>query len=154
MKMHRRIVQVLLSAALTLLALGAHAEYLLMARSTQGFPETMLALQTSLKEHGYTISRVQRVDIGLTSSGFETDKYRIVFFGKTDEQRALVDKYPHLIPYLPLKMTLFAEDNETVVVTEDYTRLIELATDEELANQFMRWRNDVLSILDELRHIE
>lgn len=154
MKMPRRIVQGLLFAAMLLGTFSARAEYLLMARSTQGFPETMLTLQTSLKEHGYTISRVQRVDIGLTSSGFETDKYRIVFFGKTGEQRALVDKYPHLIPYLPLKMTLFAEGNETIIVTEDYTRLNELATDEELANLFMRWRNDVLSILDELRNVQ
>ena len=89
--------------------LQAGNDRLLMMRSSQSFPETMLALQRTLGEYGYTISRVQRVDIGLTSSGFETDKYRIVFFGKPEEVRQLSEKHPQLIPYLPLKITLFAE---------------------------------------------
>jgi uncharacterized protein (DUF302 family) len=153
MSVFRRLLP-LFGLCLLLGAAPVSAEYLLMARSKQGFPETMLALQTVIKEHGYTISRVQRVDIGLTSSGFETDKYRIVFFGKPDEQRHLVRDYPQMIPYLPLKVTLFAEESETVLVSTDYTRLNELATTEELANLFMRWRNDVLSIMQELREAQ
>ena len=151
MSRYPRMIRSLVLALLLLAAVPAQAEYLIMARSTQSFPETMLALQTSLKEHGYTVSRVQRVDIGLTSSGFETDKYRIVFFGKPEEQRRIAAEYPQMIPYLPLKITLFAEEDETVLVTTDYTRLPELATDTKLGNQFMRWRNDINSILSEIR---
>lgn len=139
------------AALLLLSSLGASAEELLMARSPRDFPEAMLALQTAITEHGYVVSRVQRVDIGLTGSGFQTDKYRVVFFGKPEEMRSLSAKYPQLIPYLPLHMTIFAEQAETLVVMEDPQRLQALVTDPDMAYQFRRWRNDALSILDELR---
>ena len=58
------------------------ADDLLMVRTQQTFPEAMLTLQTSVKDHGYEVTRVQRIDIGLTGMGYKTDKYRIVFVGK------------------------------------------------------------------------
>ena len=60
---------------------------LIMARSHEKFPEAMLTLQESIAAHGYTVSRVQRIDIGLTGMGYKTDKYRIVFAGKIDYPR-------------------------------------------------------------------
>ena len=132
------------------LAVGAE-ERLLMMRSTQSFPETMLALQKTLGEYGYTVSRVQRVDIGLTSSGFQTDKYRIVFFGKPEEIRSLTKAHPELIPYLPLKMTIFAEQDETLLVALDPTALHEVVPTEEFRYRLQRWKNDILAIMDELR---
>jgi uncharacterized protein (DUF302 family) len=149
----KRLTQSL--TALLLLAvtlpLQAGNDQLLMMRSVQGFPETMLALQKSLVEYGYTVSRVQRVDIGLTSSGFTTDKYRIVFFGKPEEVRHLTAAYPQLIPYLPLKITLFAEQDETLLTTFDPELLTTLAPDEAFRQQAMRWRSDIIAIFDELR---
>lgn len=125
--------------------------YLLMVRSSQTFPEAMLALQGAITEQGYTISRVQRVDIGLQASGYETDKYRIVFFGKPQQVRELSARHPHMIPYLPLKMTIFAEGEQTIIVTEDMTRLAELATSPELEAIFAQWRTDIQAMLAKLR---
>lgn len=142
-----------LGIALMLLASlvqGAEAR-LLMMRSTQSFPETMLALQQTLGEYGYTISRVQRVDIGLTGSGFKTDKYRIVFFGNPEEIRSLTAAHPQLIPYLPLKMTLFAEQEETLLVALDPTALYEVVPTEEFRYRLQRWKNDIQAVMDELR---
>ncbi|MEK7797111.1 MAG: DUF302 domain-containing protein, partial [Pseudomonadota bacterium] len=51
-----------------LLAAPAQADELLMARVERSFPEAMNALQQSIQDHGYKVTRVQRVDIGLTSS--------------------------------------------------------------------------------------
>lgn len=126
-------------------------DQLLLMRSKQDFPETMLLLQKSIAEYGYTVSRVQRVDIGLTGSGFNTAEYRIVFFGKPQEIRRLTARYPQLIPYLPLKITLFAEQDETLLTTFDPTLLTDLAADEEFRSQAMRWRSDIIAIFDELR---
>ena len=140
-----------LVSLILLVGMNAHAEDLLMVRSPHSFPEAMLALQSAIDGHGYTLSRVQRVDIGLTGSGFVTDKYRVVFFGKIDEIRTLTTRYPQLIPYLPLHMPIFAEDEETLVVMEDPARLAQVVTDPEAAAQFRRWHNDALSIFDELR---
>lgn len=148
----RKIMQ-LITALLLITAppLQAGNDELLMMRSSQSFPETMLALQKKIGEYGYTVSRVQRVDIGLTTSGFATDKYRIVFFGKPEEVRHLSSRYPQLIPYLPLKVTIFAEQEETLLTTFDPTLLTDLAADEEFRSQAMRWRNDIIAIFDELR---
>jgi uncharacterized protein (DUF302 family) len=142
-------------AALLLLAitlpLQASNDQLLMMRSTQSFPETMLALQRVIGEYGYTVARVQRVDVGLTTSGFTTDKYRIVFFAKPEEVRSLSATYPQLIPYLPLKITLFAEQDETLLITFDPELLTALAPDDRFRQQAMRWRSDIIAMFDELR---
>lgn len=132
-------------------AVHAAEERLLMMRSTQSFPETMLALQKSLGEYGYTVSRVQRVDIGLTGSGFQTDRYRIVFFGRPEEMRELTAAHPELIPYMPLSMTLLAEEDETLLVAIDPTALHDVVPTEAFGHRVQRWRNDILSIMDELR---
>lgn len=150
MKTLLRLLTLALALSLSSQA-SAQQENLLMMRSSQSFPETMLGLQKTLGEYGYTVSRVQRVDIGLTTSGFKTDKYRVVFFGKPEEIRALSQKYPQLIPYLPLKMTIFAEQDETLIVAMDPLILDGLSDDEAFHNQLMRWKNDFLSIMDELR---
>lgn len=148
-KLYQSLTALLLLVLSTQLYAGN--DQLLMMRSTQSFPETMLSLQKAITEYGYTVSRVQRVDIGLTSSGFETDKYRIVFFGKPKEIRDLSARYPQLIPYLPLKITLFAERDETLLTTFDPGLLSSLASDDNFRQQAMRWRNDIVAIFDELR---
>lgn len=146
-------VRLLFSLLLLLLSLPLQAgsDQMIMMRSSQSFPETMLALQRVLGEYGYTVSRVQRVDIGLTASGFTTDKYRIVFFGKPQEIRQLSARYPQLIPYLPLKITLFAEQEETLITTFDPTLLAMMINDDTFRHQAMRWRSDIIAIFDELR---
>lgn len=105
--------------ALTFISTISFAEDLIMQRVKQSFPETMVSLQSAIKKVGYKISRVQRVDIGLTKSGFKTDKYRVVFFGKADEVNLLTRKYPDISPLLPLKISIFAENNETILVSNN-----------------------------------
>ena len=122
------------------------ASNLIMARSHEKFPEAMLTLQTSIKEHGYTVARVQRIDIGLTGMGFKTDKYRVVFVGKKDEIQYLTKKYPELTPYMPPKVSIFAEDEDTVVVTVNPAVYKDMIDDEEDRRIFDRWENDVYSV--------
>lgn len=148
------LLAVLAAAVLMLGARCGAAEELLMVRSAHSFPEAMLALQASISDHGYTLSRVQRVDIGLTRSGFQTDKYRVIFFGKPDEIRSLTSEYPQLIPYLPMKMTIFAENEQTVVVAADPALYEALVPDQSALFLFRRWKSDILSIMDDLREEE
>lgn len=122
------------------------ASDLIMARSKEKFPEAMLTLQTSVKEHGYTVARVQRIDIGLTGMGYKTDKYRVVFVGKADEIRYLTRKYPDLTAYLPPKVSIFAEEGDTVVVTANPYIYKEMVDDEKDKLIFDRWENDIYSV--------
>lgn len=127
---------------------------LLMVRTKQTFPEAMLTLQTSVKEHGYAITRVQRIDIGLTGMGYKTDKYRVVFVGKPDEIQYLIDKYPVLAAYLPPQISIFAEGGETVLVTANPMIYAEMITEEADKVLFQRWESDVYSVFDDIRDAE
>jgi uncharacterized protein (DUF302 family) len=147
-----RLIAVAGLATLLGLAGAAPAEELIMVRSPRPFAEAINALQIAIEEHGYKVQRIQRVDVGLTQSGFKTDAYRLVFFGKPDELRALADAHPELLPYLPLKIVIFAEENTTLALTNNPALLGTFFTDTALAVHFRRWEKDVRSILDHLTH--
>ncbi|MFW2373188.1 MAG: DUF302 domain-containing protein [Gammaproteobacteria bacterium] len=127
---------------------------LIMARSSQPFPETMSSLQEAIKHQDYTLSRVQRVDIGLTARGLKTDKYRVVFFGKTDEIHRLAKDYPELIPYIPLKIAIFAEADETLLTTTNPMVLADLFPDPELKSTFRQWHKDITKIINSVQNSE
>jgi uncharacterized protein (DUF302 family) len=122
------------------------AEEMIMIRSVLPFPEAMLALQESIAAHGYTVSRVQRIDVGLTGMGYKTDKYRIVFAGKIDEIRQLTARSPELTPYLPPKVSIFAEGEQTILVTINPRIYAEIAGDVIDPVIFDRWESDLRSI--------
>ena len=132
----------------------AWAQDLFMVRTSLAFPEAMALLQQTIKERGYDVSRVQRVDIGLTKSGFKTDKYRIVFFGKLSDVRELSDQYPELIPYLPLQIAIFAENDETLLLASSFQHLRPFYSSPSLRARFDRWEGDLRAILEEVRNAE
>jgi len=94
---------------------------------------------------------VQRVDIGLSKSGFKTDRYRLVFFGKGSEIETLRKKYPSLIPYLPLKIVIFAEAEETLLVALNPKQLMRMYREPLLQSIFSRWQQDVINIMRVVR---
>lgn len=134
----------------TLATPAAMASPLFMARVPQTFPETMLELQEAIRNHGYTVSRVQRVDIGLTKSGYKTDKYRVVFYGKPEEIKAIINSHPDMIAYLPLKIAIFAEESETLLVAINPQHLVTSST-QIRDNTLKRWQQDLESIFDQMR---
>lgn len=147
------MIKIIISFLFLFFTITSHAEELMMARTKQTFPEAMLKLQETIREFGYTISRVQRIDIGLTKSGYATDKYRIVFFGTDKEISLISKKYPHLIPYIPWKIAIFAEQQDTLLVTADPTQF----SDEKYPGAdiyLSKWKKDLQKILNILRESE
>jgi uncharacterized protein (DUF302 family) len=142
--------RILLPLMLFMLAATVRAEELIMVRAPRSFPEAMTALQQSIQDHGYQLARVQRVDVGLTSSGFKTAEYRVVFFGKTKEMQELAADHPELMPYLPLKIVIFAEGESTLVLTNSPVVLGTFFKDAALQRRFQHWEKDVRSILDQV----
>ena len=133
---------------------NAVASDLIMARSPLSFSEAMTNLQVSLREHGYTVARVQRIDVGLTGMGYKTDMYRVVFVGKADEIKYLTNKYPQMIPYLPPKVSIFAEGEDTLLVTANPLTFAQMIDDEKDRIIFQRWESDVYSVFDDFRSAE
>lgn len=145
------------SVVLTILLLVSPlivAKDLYMVRSALSFPEAMSLLQETIGQHGYKVSRVQRVDIGLTTFGYRTDKYRVVFYGKPDEIRQLSGRYSSLVPYIPLKIAIFAEGNETILLASGFDHLRTTYDQPELHRYFDRWEADVQTILEYVRVAE
>jgi len=130
------------------------AEELFMVRSQLAFPEAMTVLQQTIRENGYQVSRVQRIDIGLTRSGYKTDKYRVVFFGDLEEIRKLSDQHPELIAYLPLKIAIFAENDETILLSSSFKHLRTFYTTTDLLASFDHWETDIQRILERVRTAE
>jgi len=130
------------------------AQDLFMVRSQLSFPEAMLVLQQSINESSYRLSRVQRVDIGLTKSGYKTDKYRVVFFGDLDELHEVSDQHPELIAYLPLKISIFAESGETLLMAASFKHLRPFYSSPDLQLQFDRWESAIREILERVRVAE
>ena len=150
---HTNLAKIILSFSLLLFISTSQAEQLIMARTKQSFPEAMSKLQETLLDFKYTISRVQRIDIGLTSSGYKTDKYRIVFFGTEKEIATISKKYPHLVPYIPWKIAIFAEEEETLLMSANPMELSDnkyAAADKYLS----RWKKDIEKIFQILRESE
>ena len=147
-------MRTVIAALLALLSQLVCAKDLYMVRSAMSFPEAMSVLQETIGQHGYKVSRVQRVDIGLTTFGYQTDKYRVVFFGKLDEIRELSARYTSLVPYVPLKIAIFAEGTETILLASSFEHLRSSYQDPELRRYFDRWEADIQTILEYVRVAE
>ncbi|MFA7241824.1 MAG: DUF302 domain-containing protein [Sulfuricellaceae bacterium] len=129
----------------------AAADQLLMFRAPQSYPEAMSALQAAISARGYKTTRVQNIDVGITKTGHTIDYYKVLFYGKPDEVAHISREHPELIPYLPLNIVMFAEDTDTVVVTNRPGMLADFFPDPELKPMFMRWEKDLVEIFDEVR---
>lgn len=130
---------------------NASADGLIMARSGKNFEDAMNTLQATITSHGYKVTRVQRVEVGLEAKGYKTDRYRIVFYGKPGEIEMLAGKYPKLIPYLPQTIVIFAEEENTIITAAHPALLEQMYPDPELKPIFGRWEKDLLGMMDDLR---
>ena len=133
------------------LSAPALAEDLLMARADNQFPEAMTLLQSAISSRGYKITRLQEVNENLAKRDFRSDMYRVVYFGKYEEVKAVAAKYPQMIPFLPLNITIFAEGDQTILVASHPKILAQFFPDPELKPLFDRWEADMIAIMDEVR---
>ncbi len=125
------------------------ADELLMVRAERPFSDAISDLQIAIQNHGYQVARIQRVDVGLVSGGYTTAEYRLVFFGKPAEMHEIEDRHPELLPYLPLKIVIFAEGDTTLALAYNPSILQTFFKIDPLQPRFKRWEKDIRSILDQ-----
>jgi uncharacterized protein (DUF302 family) len=142
--------KILLGCLFLVLALPVYANELMMVKIYQDFPETMSSLQAVIKKHGYQVSRVQRVDVGLEAMGYKTDRYRIVFFGKLDEINAITSKYPNMFAYLPLSIALIAENGTTNLASVNPEIYFEDVEDVQSKVLLTNWSKDIALIFEDV----
>lgn len=122
-----------------------------MARINMAFPEAMSNLQETIKHFDYKVSRVQRVDIGLTKSGYKTDRYRVVFFGRAAEIAKVKQRAPELLTFLPLRIAIYAEGGETLLIAADPTEYLSFIKDKETRALLAAWKKDIAAIMEAMR---
>ena len=150
---YNKLTSIAIGLCLSIFIINSQAENLMMTRTQQTFPEAMLNLQETIVKFNYKISRVQRIDIGLTKSGYQTDKYRIVFFANEKEVAIISKKFPHLISDIPWKIAIFEEQQDTLLVTADPMEFSN--KDYPGADKYLlKWKKDLRKILDILQQSE
>lgn len=147
------MIRVLLLAAALLSAAAplAHADSMIMGRVAMKAELVLEYVKSSVEEHGYTIAHLQLCDGGMTDFGYQTDFYRVVFFGKIDEVRMIAAEYPELVSYLPLKIAVIAEKDETLLTVLNPEALAPFFDDERIQIQLGRWQSDLISIFEDVR---
>ncbi len=151
------IKQVLVSIVVFLLLSAvsqANEQRLFMVRSNIPFDVAMERVQSILNSYEYEVAHTQRCDGGLADFGYQTDFYRVLFWGKYQEVHELSEKFPEIVPFLPLKFLVFAENDETVFIALNPAMLAEYYSSPELKLQLMRWKNDIESVMNELREYQ
>ena len=132
----------------------AQADEMLIVRSSQNFEDAMSTLQAAIKDQGYKVTKVQRVDVGLEAKGYKTDHYRVVFYGKPGEVETLAARHPDLVPYLPLSIAIFAEEGNTILTTARPGLLKQFYPDVALKPVFERWEKDLEKIFATVRETQ
>ena len=112
-------------------------------------------LKSALEKRGYAIAHTQKCDGGMHSFGYTTDFYRSIFFGKGAEAREISKAHPDFVSYIPLKMTVVAEREETVMSIVNPHVFDRFYPDDPMMLQhFNNWHHDILSIFSDLRAAE
>ena len=144
-------MRALTAVALLLSAALCSADNMIMARVPMPAEIVFEYVKSSVEEHGYSVAHVQLCDGGMTDFGYKSDLYRVVFFGKVSEVRVISERYPELVAYLPLKIAIIAEAEETLLTALNPETLAPFFADQALQIQLGRWHSDLVSILSDVR---
>ena len=124
---------------------------LLIERVNAKFSYAWLALSKSIKAHKYKSAYLQRCDFALNERHYKSDKYRILFYGNYDEMKPLSHKYPELVPYFPLKVTVMEEGKHTLMIATPPLTLMPLVETNEERMMILRWNEDMKSIFKQVK---
>ncbi len=131
---------------------ASNGDDIITVRSSSNFATTLVKVNELIDENDYKVTITQRCDFGLDEAGFKTDKYRIVFFGKLAEVRAISGKYPQLAPFLPLRIMVIAEDKQAIVASLNPALFLETVKDPELIKTINKWKMDIEKILAQVKN--
>ncbi len=133
-----------------LLALPAGAEQVYRAQREGDLVESMNELQSIIHAKGYQVMRVLPVDMGLENVGYEHEPYRIVFYGKAGLPDVM-RRYPELVAYLPLSITMHERQGVTGFVAISPLALVTEAAPPELMALLQAWDADMRAIFSGIK---
>lgn len=143
------VIMTLIVGALLNTPVLAEDDNIMMARTQQEFKHALDDIMKAIENQGYTVAHVQRCDGGMEAMGYQTDNYKVVFFGKLSEVRELSQKHDSLIPYFPFKAIVYKEGDETVLSILNPKHMQDLVPDDPaLSKHIKQWQQDFDLILE------
>jgi uncharacterized protein (DUF302 family) len=118
------------------------------AQINQPFADAVNSLQFAIQDAGYKVLRIQRVDFGLRASGYQSEPYRIVFYGRRDVADT-IERRPDLAVFLPLAITVYADRNKTHITAASPLTFAK-DTDTGVLNNAAEWDRDLRKIFKQL----
>jgi uncharacterized protein (DUF302 family) len=127
----------------------AHAdEIFLTAEKQSEYRAALDDLSIAITDLEYTIIKIQPVDKGLRKKGYETDNYKLVFFGDKKQMDRVLKANPEASVLLPLKIIIY-QDAEMVIASAPSLAMWKGVFGEELDHMIDSWQTDIQAILKE-----
>ena len=124
---------------------------MLLVRADHKFEDTLDIVKDVLHKNGFEVAHVQRCDGGLKHMGYNTDKYRIVFFGRLEEVREISKTHSELIPFLPFKLLVYAEGNQSIISIMNPENLKGTLKDKAFNRKLEEWKDEFVKILEQTK---
>ena len=78
----------------------------------------------------------------------------MVFYGRNDELEKIIALHPEMAPYLPLKIAVFAEESQTLLIANNPLNLQAFFAHPDMKPITERWARDLQTMLDKTRTAE
>ena len=119
---------------------------ILVADTDTEFMTAIDNLKDAIAAQGYTVAHVQKCDRGLTSMGYKSELYRVVFFGRHEEVQRISAEHPELIPFLPFKMLIHTNKGGSSLAIINPELLKTLTNDPWISEMSSKWHDDFVVI--------
>lgn len=126
------------------------AEDYLVASRQADYRVALDELSLAIVDKDYTVVKIQGVDKGLRSKGYELfEDYKLVFFSNKKLEREALALAPEFATLLPLKIILYQEGDRIVAVAPPLAPWRHAFSSARAQAALMRFENDTRGILDQ-----
>lgn len=119
----------------------------LLVRTSYSFDQAIDTAEQHLINKGYTVVFTQKCDNALGHYQYATDSYRVLMFSKLDFSRQWLPKYPEIAAFLPLRLAVFAEGDDTMLASYHPMDIAKGLNTPELNPFFEQWAQDIEAIM-------
>ena len=130
---------------------AAEAPSIVTTRIALPYDETLAELKAAIAQRGYKVAKLQRVGNALRKIEYETDDYAVIHFARLAENDRWISSHPELIAYLPLRFTLAAEGDDTLLIWLDPLLFDTLFAIPDLRAQAEIWSADMRWVAEKVR---
>jgi uncharacterized protein (DUF302 family) len=140
-----------IKVALLFLAFNSTAnDEFLTKKINANFNQTWYSLFAEVKQAKLKTAYLQRCDFALKQRKYKSDKYRILFFGEYEKMEYLSNKYPEIVPFLPLKAIVIEESkNQTLLLANPPNLLLEIVKGKD-GDIIKKWQKDMEVIFENI----